>query len=354
MIARGGRLRGHAGAIGALALLVVALGTGRPAAAVGDGDGFVATLWGDWSLAAAVESNELAEAAGARQVAYLVHLRQGNRRSNEVRWHGTSTAATPFDQAPLHGTLTAAVADARARGLGVTLVPFIMADSGEHRQWFWPSDRDAWFQSYTDHVVQLARFAEAAGASEMLVGSELTFLYWDEAGWRGTIAAVRSAFSGHLTISTLFWEYATIRFWDALDSVGVSGYFPLAFWTLTRSPGSLERMWRFHKAHLTAFARAVGKPLTLSEVGYPATEVAALMPWDYRWAERRLDPQLQARCFEAFRRVWGREPLLRRFMIWGLGPPAEDQRLTGGKGFSPFGKPAEAEVRALLQERSAP
>lgn len=99
-------------------------------------------------------------------------------------------------------------------------------------------------------------------------------------------------------------------------------------------------------------ATLLGKPLTFVEVGYPATEVAARKPWDYAWGERRLDEDLRARCFEAFRRVWGRDPLLRRFAIWGGQPLAVDRNGTGSKGFQPLGKAADPVVRALLAERA--
>ncbi|GIW72703.1 MAG: hypothetical protein KatS3mg102_2245 [Planctomycetota bacterium] len=323
------------------------------AAALGDGDGFVATLWGPWTREQAFEVNAMAARAGARQISYLVHMRQRDRGASEVRWLG-SAPGTPLWAAPAAPVLRDAIADARGRGLAVTLVPFLFADSGEARQWFWPRDRARWFASYGERMEELAEFAARHGVSELLVASELSLLYLDEAGWRGVIGRVRARFSGHLTISTLFYEYATIRFWDALDSIGVSAYFPLAFWTGIRGTDWLERAWRLHHAHLVAFAAALGKPITFAEVGYPATHVAAVQPWDYRWAERRLDPELQARCFEALRRVWSREPRLRRLSIWGLEPAALDARHSGGKGYLPLGKPAESPVRRLFAERAAP
>jgi hypothetical protein len=332
-------------------LLLVPLG--GAARAIGEGDGFNVTLWNDYSAADAIESNRLAESIGARQVGYLVHMRQESRTSSDVRWLSTSPG-TPFANAPAAAVLAAAIADARARGLEVTLVPFLGADQGGPRQQFWPRDRAAWFRSYGARMRELAAFGEANGVREMLVGSELSFLYFDERGWRAVIADVRGVFSGHLTISALFFEYPLVRFWDALDSVGVSAYYPLTFWDGIRDVGMLERVWRLHRAHLTAFAAAKGKPLTFAEVGYPATGVAARMPWDYQWGQRSLDQELQKRCFEAFRRVWSREPRLRRFSIWGLGPVRYDQHDTQGKGFLPIGKAAEDTVRRLFAERAAP
>src|SRR5690606_16951051 len=106
--------------------------------------------------------------------------------------------------------------------------------------------------------------------------------------------------------------------------------------------------WALHKKHLLALARLHGKPLTFVEVGYPATNIAAVKPWDYDWKRRRLDFELQKRCFEAFRRTWSNEPALRGFRIWGLSVQSFEPPM----GFSPIGKPAEAVVQKLFEERS--
>ncbi len=320
------------------------------AQAVGDGDGFVATLWGAYSLEQALEANQLAQTAGARQISFLVHLRQSATDAHDLSWQGT-LPGTPLAEAPAAEVLAAALADAHQRGLATTLVPFVQADNHDPRATFWPADREAWFEAYGRCLEELARFAEEHGVGELLAGSELSLLYLDAAAWRLVIETIREHFHGHLTISCLWFTYPTIQFWDALDSIGISAYFPLALRAQTRDVERLERSWRLHRQHLLAFSALQGKPLTFSEVGYPATEVAARIPWDFAWAERSQDLELQAACFEAFRRVWSREPRLRRFAIWGLESAEADARHSGGLGFVPLGKPAEEAVRQLFEER---
>ncbi|RME75425.1 MAG: hypothetical protein D6776_03285 [Planctomycetota bacterium] len=337
----------HGARLAAILVLCAASAHASPA-----GDGLVATLWDAWSVADGLRCNRMASDLGARQISYLVHLRQRDRRAAAVYWYGTRPGE-PLERAPGFDALRIAVADAHTRGLSVTLVPFLRAESGTQRHRFWPDDREAWFRSYGARLQELARFAERNGVGELLVGSELTLLYRDTARWRALIRRVRRVFSGHLTASAQFWTYPLVGFWDALDSVGVSGYFRLVPWRGIRSTALMERLWRAHKAALLAFCRARGKPLTFCEVGYPATDVAAFIPWDFTWERRHYDPALQARCFEAFRRVWADERRLRRFSVWGLEPPERDRRLRGGKGFNPVGKPAEAVLRRLFAERPA-
>lgn len=336
-------------------LLALALATvaAPPALALGQGDGFIVTLFGDWPLADAIETVRLAEEAGARHVAFLAFLEQDSPSASSVRWVGAGDGE-PLARSPIAAKLASAIAEAHGRRLSTGIIPFLWEPGRSRRQFFWPADRAAWFASYRARMAELAAFAEAEGCDELVAASELSILFQDASGWRAIIREIRAGFSGHVTISATWPDYATIRFWDALDSVGVSAYFPLAASRATRSPTVLSWAWRWHALHLKAVARAWGKPLTFVEVGYPATDVAAVMPWDYAWGTRALDEAQQANCFEAFRRVFSRDPALRRFTMWGGQPYWIDAQGTSGKGFLPLGKAAEPVVRRLLAERAAP
>ena len=345
-------LRSLATTLAALALAALGLAAApAPAAALGAGDGFVVTLWGDPTEADLAESVRLAAGMGARHVSYLVFLHQDSPTASEVRFQSAPAVDTPFDQMPAHGKLTRSIADAHARGMSTGLIPFPF-ETGLSKRHFWnPANRAQWFRTYGDRLADLARFAEQTGCDEVIAGSELSLLFQYSSGWRQVIARIRGEFTGHVTVCSTFPDYPLIRFWDACDSVGISGYFPLAARESTASATSFEWAWRAHRAHLLAFCALWRRPLTFVEVGYPAMSIAAARPWDYDWS-RAADPRKQMLCFEAFRRVWSRETKLRRFQIWGLSDYATDLRDTGGKGFSPIGKQAEPVVRRLFPERA--
>jgi SpoIID/LytB domain protein len=303
-------------------------------------DGFVLTQWGEWTMDEARAALDRAKAAGAGRITVIFELCQDRTDSSSVSWcYGDDYAFTRFDQL---------LPELRSRGLEFTLLPIVHTPDWKVRQWFWPADRAAWFRSYGDRVVELARFGRERGALELIVGSELTRLFTKAREWRAVIARVRAeAPALHLTISAVFFQYATIRFWDALDSVGISAYFPLALLPGRRPAALLEAAWRLRRAELEAYSALVRKPVTFVEVGYPGTNVAARMPWDYSFAKRRPDSELQRRCFEALRRAWRGSTALRELSIWGLTAQASEP----ADGFSPIGKSAEAEVRDLFNER---
>ena len=309
-------------------------------------DGFILTEWGEWTPDGVRSALDRALAAGARHVTLLVELTQPESPDAPPRWSFADTGV-PFESGPQAARLRSVAAELKQRGVHVGLIPLLQWKGGG-RQWLRPRAPEAWLERYGNFMEELATFAAAIDASELVVGSELTCLFPYARAWRRIIARVRPRYRGHLTLSPTALDYATIRFWDALDSVGVSAYFPLSLTRLLRDPRALALAWWAHRAHLEVVARSWQKPLTFVEVGYPSTEVAALRPWDYRFQERVLDLELQDLCWQAFKTVWADAASLRSFRIWGLSAQSEPN----DKTHCPLGKPAETTISSLFGARA--
>jgi hypothetical protein len=308
-------------------------------------DGFILTEWGEWPPAKVLPAVDRALALGARHVTLLVELTQGVTTDAPPRW-SFADASTPLVAGAQAARLREVARHVRAASASVGLVP-LLHWAGGGRQWLWPREPERWLASYALLLRELASFATSIDASELVIGSELTCLFPYASSWRGIIDDVRREFGGHLTLSPTALDFASVRFWDALDSIGVSAYFPLAPVRAVRSVAALTAAWWAHRAHLEALAALWGKPLTFVEVGYPSTDIAAVKPWDYRFDRRALDLELQERCFHAFANVWGNAARLRGFRLWGLESRLEPREKT----HSPLGKPAEATVSALFARR---
>jgi hypothetical protein len=315
-------------------------------------DGFVLTQWGSWNMPGAIASVEEAHRVGARHVAVMVSLCQDGQSGSDVHWCD-ETPGTPFEATQQGRDFAQLVGEIQDRGMSFGILPIIFSGQGLNRQWIWPKDHSAWFQSYGDRMVELGSFASAHGGTSFVVGSELTLLFVEDWAWRDVIRRVRGVYGGHLTISPVFVQFETITFWDALDSIGVSAYFPL-----TASDSYLDQQfvlnmaWKAIQTEIEAYALAHFKPITFVEVGYPNTDVAATQPWDYDWGKRKLNEDLARRCWEAFRNAWSHSKMLRSFQIWALSSPDDDA--ANPMLFSPLHKPAEDVVRQLFAERAAP
>jgi hypothetical protein len=178
------------------------------------------------------------------------------------------------------------------------------------------SDRDwqRWFESYRGYILPFAREAQRARVDMFCVGRELdSTVAAREADWRDVVARVRAEFHGPLTYSANFDTWPAIAFWDALDFVGVSAYFPLSE---RADPGlaDLEAGSERALAPLAAAARRLGKPVLLTEAGFPSIPNAARAPW--REERVAADVWLQARCYEATLRALARQPAVEGVFFW--------------------------------------
>lgn len=201
-----------------------------------------------------------------------------------------------------------------------------------------------WFASYRTFLLHYARLAAELEIDGLVVGTELSATVHREADWRRLIAEVRSVYQGDLTYAANWYrEVTTVPFWDALDCIGVQGYYPLPV-EGEPSTAELVRAWRPHLAELEALSRATGKPVLFTELGYRSAAGATARPWI--WPEHGQgespDPDLQARAYEAFFRAFWHRPWVAGVYIWKWYPDPVRRDEPHATGFSPQGKPAEA------------
>jgi hypothetical protein len=142
------------------------------------------------------------------------------------------------------------------------------------------------------------------------------------------------------------WDhYEDIKFWDAVDQIGLTAYYRL---TESYEPklSELVAAWAKIRAQVLAWQKTVNKPLVLTEVGYPSLDGAARSPWDYTTG-KAMDLEEQRLCFEAFRLTWQDVPELHGVYFWNWWGP------TDGKNtwYTPHGKPAMGEIMKWLKNR---
>ncbi len=154
-----------------------------------------------------------------------------------------------------------------------------------------------WFRNYAEYILAHAQRAEAAGADMFSVGRELDrTVLRREADWRDLIRRIRGHYRGPLTYSANFDTHEGLRFWDALDFIGVSAYFKLSD-AKDPSLAELAEGWDRALAPLAESSRRFDRPVLLTEVGYPAIQGAAKAPW--REGPGPADVWLQSRLYEA-------------------------------------------------------
>ncbi|HEV2047542.1 MAG TPA: hypothetical protein VGQ95_13220 [Chthoniobacterales bacterium] len=209
---------------------------------------------------------------------------------------------------------------ARERGMSVMLIPHI-GYWGSKFSWRGEIifntmvEWDRFFDDYERWIVEMAEIAEAHHAAILCVGLEFTYAQRFADRWRRIIGAVRKVYHGKVTYGANWNEYADVRFWDALDYIGVLAYFPLTK-TVDPSAEEITAAWEKRCAELEKFSRANGgKKFLFTEIGYNESARAAAEPWGFKTGGDHA-AEIQLRCIDAALGLTGKHPFLAGMFWW--------------------------------------
>ncbi|HVR71168.1 MAG TPA: hypothetical protein VMT87_10025 [Vicinamibacteria bacterium] len=266
---------------------------------------------------------------------------QRDAAARSFRWlAGESRGAGETDE-----RLEAVTRQAHALGLKVMLKPHIWL-----RPPLWPgsieprseADWTAWFATYEAFAVHYARLAREAGLDAFCVGNELAKTTAREAEWRRVIAAVRREYAGPLTYGAEAEEVFRVPFWDALDFIGVSAYYPLV---AEPSPGrsALAEAWGPIVARLARLSASQRRKVVFTELGYRSARQGAWRHWEIE-DTAPVDLWAQAEAYEAFFLAVWPQPWFGGVYWWKwFSHPGHSG--PGSNDFELEGKPAELVVR---------
>lgn len=258
-----------------------------------------------------------------------------HRGTPEIRFGGTGSWET--DE-----SLAAVTKQAHELGIKVLLKPHIWG-RGELPMHEWKeAEWRSWFEHYSRFIEHYAAIARDASADAFSIGNEQKISSRHEAEWRAMIARVRTIYRGPITYGANFDEVFDVRFWDAVDFIGVSAYFPLVD-APTPSREALIRAWQPIITRLAALSRGSKKPIVFTELGYRSADGSAWRQWELP-RDARLNLDTQRIAYEAFFEAVWPQPWLAGVYPWKWesypdpsGPRSNDYHLEN--------KPAEEVVR---------
>lgn len=257
---------------------------------------------------------------------------------------------------PTRQDILALLYHARRHGMTTTLMPVVLFTHPRGNEWrgkISPENWSAWWSSYRLAISYFLDIANEAGVDIFCIGSELLSTERQVDHWHNLIAHARGRFQGKLMYSTNWDHYQVPALWQELDYIGISGY-----WDMTTLAGDkpvsnaqLADRCREIQTRLFDFAQRQGKPIILTEVGYPSLPWALKEPWNYvNSKSAAADPQAQARGYQAFLEAW-REPVRKSPHLAGIYFYEWDPYRRGGTGdfgYGIRGKPAYALVQQWM------
>src|SRR5659263_135749 len=213
---------------------------------------------GTWTTPEAEQSMQLMkDRLGVTWTTLAFAALQDNAQSTEIHWRDAPTV----DEAEVR----AGVERAHGLGLQVCLKPMVNCADGTWRAHINFFDVDVpgeptwgeWFASYTEYLVHYARVAQQTGCELFCIGCEMVQSDRRESEWRALIAEVRAVYSGAITYNCDKYQEDRLTWWDAVDVISSSGYYPEGSWS-----AQLDRIEQVVTAH--------GKPFVFLEGGCPA------------------------------------------------------------------------------------
>lgn len=234
-----------------------------------------------------------------------------------------------------------AIREAHSLGLRVCLKPVVNVFDGSWRAHIGFFDHEVpgeptwaeWFASYRRFILHAARIASAEGCAMLCVGCEMVRADAQEQHWRALIAEVREVYAGLVTYNCDKYQEDHVTWWDAVDVISSSGYYPIDGWQ-----AQLDRIERV--------VEASGKPFVFMEAGCPSRGGSAALPNDWSLPGVPSSSE-QLRYYEQMFRAVRDRPWVQGLMLWDW--PARlypEQEAADNDDYCPYGKPAGAFMAA--------
>lgn len=292
---------------------------------------------GSWETAAADRSMDELAALDVSWVALAYAAEQATAQSTEIP---VAAATTVTDE-----EIRRAVRESRARGWKVCLKPVVNCADGTWRGHIGFFDEDVpgepawaqWFASYTAFIVHHARLAQEVGAEMFCVGCEMVRADAHEDAWRELVRQVREVYSGLVTYNCDKYQEDRLTWWDAVDVISSSGYYPAG-------------TWEEHLDRIEAVVAREDKPFVFLEAGCPSRTGSAARPNDWSLLGTASGSE-QAGYLEEMFTACQERPWVSGFFLWDwpaeLYAPADAD---SDDDYCMYAKPGAAVVRQAYRQ----
>ncbi len=235
-----------------------------------------------------------------------------------------------------------AIQNAHDLGLKVCLKPVVNCEDGTWRAFINFFDVDVprepnwseWFASYEAFILHYAEMAERTGCEMFCVGCEMVMTDRREKEWRALIKKVRDVYHGIVTYNCDKYQEENVTWWDAVDVVSSSGYYP-------------TKEWPERATALKTFVESVNKPFFFMETGCPSRKGSGRAPNDWS-LQGEPDGEEQVAFYQAMFDALGDQEWFYGFMLWDW--PAELYSLNEADkndDYCVYGKPAARVVQSF-------
>ncbi len=241
--------------------------------------------------------------------------------------------------------VVASIRKAHENGLKVMLKPHVYIPDGWVGDLHFDTESDwlKWEEGYRNYVLKMASIAAEEQVELLCFATEFKHsILKRSAFWNSLILEVRKQYPGLLTFSANWDYFEEIPFWDQMDLIGVSAYFPLS---QNRLPtvNHLRKRWKTTRRRLKTISAKYHKKVLFTEYGYLSVDYATKGHWILEPNIKRyaVNEGAQANALEALYRAFWESQWWAGGFLWKWYP--NDLTYTGfpaDKDYTPQGKVA--------------
>lgn len=248
------------------------------------------------------------------------------------------------------------VRSAKEKGLKVMLKPQVYVPGSWIGEMDYKTEEDwqAWEEGYTQYIDTLLSIAEDHQVELFCIGTECKISIQKRHNyWVSLIENARSKYSGKLTYSSNWDSYNFVPFWEELDYIGISAYFPLTD-SMTPSVEELTKKWSSTKRRLKKFSKRNGKQILFTEYGYMSIDGCAYKAWEIEKeiTSRKINEVAQANAIEALLSSFWDESFWAGGFLWKWFPDMQGHEGYIDKDYTPQGKLSEQVVTKWYEKEN--
>lgn len=242
--------------------------------------------------------------------------------------------------------LTEMIMYAKELGMKVAIKPTVNCKNGTWRAHINFFDEDVpcepkwknWFASYTKFQLRFAKVAQDTNCEMFIPGCEMVMSEHREEEWRKLIADIRKVYKGTISYNTDKYQEHNVKWWDAVDVISSSGYYPVDKWE--------EELDRIEKV-----VKKYNKPFFFAECGCMSVEGSKYVPNDWS-INGSSDLDGQAEWYKAMFDACSKRDWVGGTCMWLWGSRLYNPKdIENQKNYEVFAKPAEAVIREYYDSK---
>lgn len=233
---------------------------------------------------------------------------------------------------------------AKKKGVRVGLKPTVNCKNGVWRAYISFFEEDVicepkwsnWFRAYTQFQLHYAKIAQEENCEMFLAGCEMVMAEHREEEWRALIREIRSVYKGLVSYNTDKYQEGNVKWWDAVDVISSSGYYPMNDWE--RQLDRIEKV-----------VEEFQKPFFFAEAGCMSREGSKYVPNNWE-LEGRLRLEEQVEWYEAMFLACSKRSWVKGFCMWDWAPTMHSEKeAKKNSGYEICKKPVQEVIRTFYE-----